>query len=614
MKKNAMDLTVLLETMSRQQEENARMSVLVGSLREENRVQAETHREEMEALRKTFEEAYEARAEKLRMDMEASYDGKMEKLRKDLEEAHRRETASLMQTIETLRMTLEDMKEINATMAGQLADALASGKLSRGKRFAPTTEQSDLLNNRRTDRRAEDKDGFDGNPPAGQDRPGTEAQAAAKAGRRKKKSEGRKPSLEDYECDEIVRHTLGEYFTLPDGAVFKTCGGKVETHEHVCIEYIPGRVVKHVWETATYVDAVGDSHNTLPWEERETTVRGCPFTPGMIAFLLVEKYAYHTPKNRIKRKLREMGARFSKTSFGRWYHKSAKALREMLETVFRKATMACDYLMIDETCLLVGVHDATTGIAEYLRRYLWAFHNKASGLVSYIYEQGSRARKVVLDALLDFKGTITTDGYAAYVAFDDDDAHPDILRTGCWTHARRSFIEAIGVAGEVCHTFIEETGQLFYYETLFKAMEADDRKRARIRQSLPVVNRIFNYARTVAADPVLMGRALLAKAVNYLLNQEKALRGFLKDGSAEISNNLCEQRMKPVKLDLRNCQNIGSEEAAEDTAFMHSLVESCRLNGKNPFEYLRMLIHKVRDDLDDAAKRLLLPDLWVPEC
>ena len=33
----------------------------------------------------------------------------------------------------------------------------------------------------------------------------------------------------------------------------------------------------------------------------------------------------------------------------------------------------------------------------------------------------------------------------------------------------------------------------------------------------------------------------------------------------QISNNLCEQRMKPVKLNLKNCQNIGSENAAEKT-------------------------------------------------
>ena len=42
------------------------------------------------------------------------------------------------------------------------------------------------------------------------------------------------------------------------------------------------------------------------------------------------------------------------------------------------------------------------------------------------------------------------------------------------------------------------------------------------------------------------------------------MKNILKDGAAEISNNLCEQRMKPVKLLLKNCMNIGSEYAAEN--------------------------------------------------
>ena len=57
---------------------------------------------------------------------------------------------------------------------------------------------------------------------------------------------------------------------------------------------------------------------------------------------------------------------------------------------------------------------------------------------------------------------------------------------------------------------------------------------------------------------------MMRKAVNYTLNQWKSLKNILKDGSAEISNNLCEQRMKPVKLLLKNCMNIGSEHAAEN--------------------------------------------------
>ena len=80
------------------------------------------------------------------------------------------------------------------------------------------------------------------------------------------------------------------------------------------------------------------------------------------------------------------------------------------------------------------------------------------------------------------------------------------------------------------------------------------------------------------------------------------------------SNNLCEQRMNPIKLSLKNCQNIGSEGAAENAAFMHSLIESCRLNDKNPFDYLCFLLRKMRASLDDVGKRALLPDRWVPEC
>ena len=55
----------------------------------------------------------------------------------------------------------------------------------------------------------------------------------------------------------------------------------------------------------------------------------------------------------------------------------------------------------------------------------------------------------------------------------------------------------------------------------------------------------------------------MANELEYTINQWKSLRNILKDGTAEILNNLCEQRMKPVKLLLKNCMNIGSEDAAE---------------------------------------------------
>jgi hypothetical protein len=53
-----------------------------------------------------------------------------------------------------------------------------------------------------------------------------------------------------------------------------------------------------------------------------------------------------------------------------------KALRKMMKDIFKTTTVDCNYLMIDETCKLVGVTDQDTGIPKYKKRYPWAFHNK----------------------------------------------------------------------------------------------------------------------------------------------------------------------------------------------------------------------------------------------
>ena len=56
------------------------------------------------------------------------------------------------------------------------------------------------------------------------------------------------------------------------------------------------------------------------------------------------------------------------------------------------------------------------------------------------------------------------------------------------------------------------------------------------------------------------------------------MKNVLKFGDAELSNNLCEQMMRHIKINLKNSQNIGSEKAAGNFCFMYSLVESCGFN------------------------------------
>ena len=585
MKKNRSDIEFYRNMMDMLQQEKA-------SLREQLDAERKSREKETKQI---LEENRALREELIRLT---------EQLRKREENEVRREAEK------------EELMNRILILQTDLTNAMAALRLGRGKRFAPTSEKMSQVDKDRLDKRADEKDDFDGTPPSSEstgegecDRPSV----VPTPKRRKKRSAGRKKSIEDYSCDEVVRHKLEEYFRLPEGAVFKTRNGEVETHEWVSFEFVPGRVIKHIWETASYQDAVGDFHNTLPEEERHNPVKGCPFNAEMLAYILVEKYAYHSSKNGIKKKLREMGAIFSKSTFVRYYSLAAGALRDMLGDVWRRSITQAPYLMIDETCELVAVIDPETGLQQYKKRYLWAFHDPASAMVMYLYEKGSRARKVVTDLLKDFRGTITTDGYGAYRIFDTGE-HRGVLHCGCWAHVRRKVLEALGVASDICRELLADIDDLFLNERLFRGLDSKSRKKQRIKLSRTIVNRIFNTIDRLAADATLMGKDLLRKAINYIKNQKESLRNFLRDGQAELSNNYCEQRMKPIKLDLKNCQNIGSETAAECAAFMHSIVESCRMNGKNPYDYLVDLFHKLKKPLDDIAKRELLPDRWQPQC
>ena len=172
---------------------------------------------------------------------------------------------------------------------------------------------------------------------------------------------------------------------------------------------------------------------------------------------------------------------------------------------------------------------------------------------------------------------------------------------------RRKFIDALP-SDRRAMEIINMIAELFKLELAFKVQKLtpDQIKVRRERRSKTILRRIHDRVVLMSTDLKLMTNEMMSNAVNYMLNQWKSLGNFIKDGRVQISNNLCEQRMKPVKLNLKNCQNIGSENAAENTAFVFSLTESCRLNGINPETYLERLF-KCIVSKETYDKRKLLP-------
>lgn len=51
---------------------------------------------------------------------------------------------------------------------------------------------------------------------------------------------------------------------------------------------------------------------------------------------------------------------------------------------------------------------------------------------------------------------------------------------------------------------------------------------------------------------------LTKKALKYIKTEWSAMQTVLQDGNLELSNNLAEQMMRHIKMNLKNCLNIGS--------------------------------------------------------
>ena len=86
------------------------------------------------------------------------------------------------------------------------------------------------------------------------------------------------------------------------------------------------------------------------------------------------------------------------------------------------------------------------------------------------------------------------------------------------------------------------------------------------------------------------------------------MQTILQDGNLELSNNLAEQMMRHIKLNLKNCLNIGSEDSALDYAFMFSVIESCSINKLSPVWYIKELVSRLTDKpCSHAEKEAILP-------
>ena len=207
--------------------------------------------------------------------------------------------------------------------------------------------------------------------------------------------------------------------------------------------------------------------------------------------------------------------------------------------------------------------------------------------------------------LSDFAGFLQCDGYQVY---DDYKNRDDIILVGCMAHARRKFKEAQSSDRLRCEWMLTHIQKLYAIEHRAREESLSYASRHELRQkhAKPIMDDIKEWLNT--NYPQVLPKSVTGKAIGYSLRQWPKLKNYLTDGRLEIDNNLIENAIRPVALGRKNYLFAGSHEGAERAALIYSLVATAKLQGVEPFAYLRDILQRIPDYPHKQVAELLPPN------
>jgi hypothetical protein len=233
---------------------------------------------------------------------------------------------------------------------------------------------------------------------------------------------------------------------------------------------------------------------------------------------------------------------------------------------------------------------------------MWIYQGDESQPYNVFAFTESRQRDGPAQFLKDFRGTLLADAYGGY---DGIVVNQDLLRAGCWAHARRKFVEAEPAGPEVARTILRLITGLFDLEARLRDVASAERLRRRQTEAVPLLESLHTLLREQKTR--LVPKHPLAQAIGYTLNQWAELTLFTTDPAVPIHNNLAEQQMKRIALLRKNALFVATPRGGETAAILSTLTSTCRQHDINPQAYLTQLLA----NLPDTPLSQL--DQWLPD-
>jgi hypothetical protein len=162
---------------------------------------------------------------------------------------------------------------------------------------------------------------------------------------------------------------------------------------------------------------------------------------------------------------------------------------------------------------------------------------------------------------------------------------------------------------QIAEQALRYISQLYDVEREVKDLNADERRQIRQAKSKPLADAFAQWM-VLQRQKVTDGSAI-ARALNYSLKRWDALIRFLDDGQLPIDNNWIENQIRPIAIGRNNWLFAGSLRAGQRAAAVMSLIQSAKLNGHDPYAYLKDVLARLPTQKNSQIDELL-PHRWQP--
>lgn len=418
-----------------------------------------------------------------------------------------------------------------------------------------------------------------------------------------RKKRGRKP-LPDWIPRVEILHDLPDEEKVcgEDGTALERIGEEVSEQ----LEFIPAklRVLRHVRpKYACPTCRMGIHTAPLPPQPIPKSLA----SPTLLAHVAVSKYADGLPLYRQETMFQRLGIDLPRSSLAHWMVKTGELVQPLVN-LLRDDLLASGFVQCDETRYQVLKEP---GKAATSQSYLWVQLAPEPGVVLYDYD-ASRSAEVPKRLLAGFEGFLQTDGYEGYGAIGQE---PSITHVGCWAHARRKFDEALKAQRSSAKkkrslkeskalqglAFIQK---LYKIERQIREKPPDEIHRIRQERSRPVMEKLRGWL--TEAIPRVPPQSLTGKALAYLDGQWPKLIRVLEDGRLPLDTNRVENAIRPFVVGRKNWLFADTVRGAQASANLYSLIETAKVNGVEPFAYLRYVFAElpVATTLEDVETLL----------